>query len=357
MPSTDRVLGVQLHGGSTAAELESAGLDPGDVLDFSVNVNPYGPAPSVAAAARRAALERYPDPTAAPLRDALGRELGLAPERIVVGSGSVELLWTLARALVGPRDTVFSVEPTFSEMRAAARAIGAGVAYWRAPVSAGFRVDMQAVAEAAGAADARLVYLCSPNNPTGTFVSARDVAALAAALPGAIVVLDQAFLSLSSHAPELLARLPPSVVCLRSMTKDHAIPGVRLGYLIATPELAAAVEAQRPPWTVSASAQAAGLAALSEGPFIAATRERLLADREALISELKAIGLAPLPSVTTFILVPVPDAARLRARLLRRGILIRDCSSFGLPGYVRLAARPAPERLRLVAALREELSC
>jgi histidinol-phosphate aminotransferase len=308
-------------------------------------------------AARAASIERYPDPNAGPLREALGRRLDVAPERIVVGNGSVELLWALARAHLGRGDTAFVVGPTFSELPAAARAIGAAVREWRAAPSNGFAVDLGAVAAAARAARARVVYLCSPNNPTGTHVPAEAVAELASALPGVLVVLDQAFLSLSPHWHEVAAVLPPSVVRLRSMTKDNAIPGLRLGYLLATPEVAAAVETQRPPWTISAPAQAAGLAALEEERFLKESRERLLADRDALATELLAIGLEPLPSATTYLLVPVPDAGALRARVLGHGVMIRDCTSFGLPRHIRLAARPPQDRRRLIAALREELEC
>jgi histidinol-phosphate/aromatic aminotransferase/cobyric acid decarboxylase-like protein len=228
---------------------------------------------------------------------------------------------------------------------------------WRAEASTRFAVDLGAVIAEARPVNPRLLYLCSPNNPTGTHVAPEVVAELAAALPGATVVLDQAFLSLSPSWRERGAELPPSVVCLRSMTKDHAIPGLRLGYLLATPQIAAAVEAQRPPWTVSGPAQSAGLAALDAEAFVAECRESLLADRDALSAELRAIGLDPLPSATTFLLVPVENAGALRARLLPYGIMVRDCTSFGLPGYIRVAARPVPDRRRLVAALREVLGC
>jgi histidinol-phosphate/aromatic aminotransferase/cobyric acid decarboxylase-like protein len=355
--SADGQLLPQLHGGLIAAELAGFGLDPGSVVDFSVNVNPYGPAPLVAEAARHAEIGRYPEPTAGPLRDAIALRLGVARKRIVVGSGSAELLWALARATLARGDTAFVVGPTFSEINQAAGAVGAEVRQWRAEASTGFAVNLGAVVTATRSARARLLYLCSPNNPTGAHVPVEAIAEAAAALPGVVVALDQAFLSLSPRWKELAAELPPSVVCLRSMTKDHAIPGLRLGYLLSTPEIAGAVEAQRPPWTVSAPAHAAGLAALQSDAFLAESRDRLLADRDALATELRAIGLAPSSSATVFLLVPVPDASALRARLLRRGLLVRDCTSFGLSGYIRLGARPEPDRRRLVAALREDLGC
>jgi histidinol-phosphate/aromatic aminotransferase/cobyric acid decarboxylase-like protein len=160
---------------------------------------------------------------------------------------------------------------------------------------------------------------------------------------------------LSEHHREAFAPLPANVIRVRSLTKDHAIPGLRLGYLVAPAATAARLEASRPAWSTSAVAQAAGLAAVGEESFIAECRERLLDARRALAGAVAALGLPVVPSATGFFLASVGDAAGLRARLLRRRVLVRDCASFGLPAYVRLAARPAADRERLLEALGEEL--
>jgi len=354
---TPAAAALRAHGGLLAAELAALGIDPDGIVDFSVNVNPYGPAPAVVEAGRRAAFDRYPDPTAWPLRQAIARRIEVSPDRIVVGNGAADLFWTLARVLLREGDPVQIVGPTFAELPAAARAVGCAVTEWCARPEDGFAVDLAEVARLAQTARPRLLYLCAPNNPTGIHVCADAVAELAAALPGVTILLDQAFLGLSPFYRELAAPLPPSVVCVRSMTKDHAIPGLRLGYLVASAALASALESGHPPWMVSGPAQAAGLAALDEDAFTASCRVRLLRDRDALADTLRALGLAPVPSATTFFLLPVRDPSTLRTRLLRRGVLVRDCTSFGLPGYIRLAARPAPDRARLVAALRAELPC
>ncbi|HET9551539.1 MAG TPA: aminotransferase class I/II-fold pyridoxal phosphate-dependent enzyme, partial [Anaeromyxobacteraceae bacterium] len=113
--------------------------------------------------------------------------------------------------------------------------------------------------------------------------------------------------------------------------------------------------ASRPAWSTSAPAQAAALAALDEEPFVAESRERLRQDREALAEGLRALGLRPLPSVAPYLAFEAPEAVALRARLMRHGLLVRDCASFGLPGWLRVAARPAAERERLLAALAKEM--
>jgi histidinol-phosphate/aromatic aminotransferase/cobyric acid decarboxylase-like protein len=348
---------LRSHGGLIGEEIAALELDPADIVDFSVNVNPYGPSSAVLEAARTAAFDRYPDPTAWPLRRAIARRNDVHPEQIVVGSGAADLFWTLARVLVRPGERALVVGPTFAEFPAAVKAAGGQVLEWRADAARAFAVNPGAIANQARLAESRFIYLCAPNNPTGVHVPVEEVCELASALSDVTVVLDQAFLGLSTQHAEVATALPASVICVRSMTKDHAIPGLRLGYLIAAPALAARIEAGRPPWMVNAPAQAAGLAALAEDTFVASCRTRLLADRDSLAYALRELGWSPLPSETTFFMVPVSDPTGLRLRLLKRGLLIRDCTSFGLPGHIRLAARPAPDRARLVAALREETAC
>ena len=346
----------RVHGGPVVEQLRRLGLDREQVVDFSVNLNPYGPAPAMRAAIRAARVEVYPDSTGSEARAALAAVCGVAPERIVLGNGGADLLWTLARLLLAAGQTALLVEPTFSELRAAAAAARARVVEWRASPERGFAVDLDAVAALARAQRATVLYLCAPNNPTGAPVRARALRDFAAALPEVTIVLDQAFLSLSEHAADAAVDPPDNVVRVRSLTKEHAIPGVRIGYLIATRALAAAVESARPAWTTGAAAQAAALAACGLAAFVDQSCARLLDDRRALARDLRALDLKPVPSAATFQIVRVADAARVaRALLARHQVLVRDCASFGLPDYLRLAARPAPDRARLRAALAAEL--
>jgi histidinol-phosphate aminotransferase len=347
------------HGGLIAEELARLGLRAADIVDFSVNVNPYGPAPAVLAAARAAPIDRYPDPSATELRQAIGRAHELAPDAVVVGNGAADLLWTLARALCRPRDAVLIVEPTFAEFRSAAASMGAEILEWRASPARNFTPDLDEVERLLTRSGARVLYICTPGSPSGSHVPLADVAALASRQPRVTVVLDQAFVTLSEHHADEAGAVPPNVVRVRSLTKDHAIPGLRLGYLLAPAAFARRIEASRPPWTTSAVAQAAGLAALQEGAFIDESRRRLLADRRALHDELTSLGLPPVPSCTGFVLLPLEstgqDAQQMRTRLLGRRILVRSCASFGLPRHIRIAARPAADRDKLHGALRAAL--
>jgi len=350
-----RTAGPRVHGGALAGELAALGVDPREVLDFSVNVNPYGPCPAVVEAIRTAPVHLYPDPAATSVREAVAARTGVSVERIVFGSGAADLLWTIVRVLLANGGRAMVVEPAFSEFRAAAEATGASVCAWRASPEQRLAVDLAAVACAAQRAGVDVIYLCAPTTPAGVAVPLAGVAELARRFPEMVVLLDESFLSLSDQSAEAGLPMPLNVVRVRSMTKEHAIPGLRAGYLLAPPALARAVEASRPAWSSSSVAQAAAMAALAADEFVASSRERLRQDREAVAGDLTALGLTPIPSVAPYIVFPAVDAAGLRSKLLTHRILVRDCASFGLPGFVRVAARPAPERVRLTAALEKEL--
>jgi histidinol-phosphate aminotransferase len=346
----------RIHGGPQDDEIRSLGIDLAQLLDFSVNTNPYGPCPAVVESIRAAAIDRYPDPTGRSVREAMAQLLGLSPDEIALGNGAAELLWTLVRALLHPGAPALVVEPTFCEFRAAASAVGAQVFEYRAHEADQFLIDLDAVARMIRTHEVQVVYLCLPNTPTGVVLPAVDVATWAEAHPQTVVILDQSFLSLCERFEDADIHMPPNVVRVRSLTKDHAIPGVRVGYIVATPEIVARVEEQRPAWSTSSISQAAALVACREHRFVEQSRRKLLADRTRMISRLRGLDLSPLESTTPFFLVRVAEATELRMRLLaRHHILVRDCASFDMPDFIRLAARPEPDCERLVAALKEEL--
>jgi histidinol-phosphate aminotransferase len=225
----------------------------------------------------------------------------------------------------------------------------------RAGSDRGFAADIDAIESLALANDASVIYLASPNTPVGTRVPVERIAALAERLSKTTIVLDQAFVSLSDHPGDEKVAVPENVIRVRSLTKDHALAGLRLGYLLASTELAGRIEARRPPWMTSSIAEAAGIAAVRANLFVEETRALLRADRDELAAGLREIGLEPLPSTACFLTFGVRNSAVLRRRMLLKGILVRDCTSFGMPGFVRVAARPKADREKLLAALAEEL--
>jgi histidinol-phosphate/aromatic aminotransferase/cobyric acid decarboxylase-like protein len=345
-----------VHGGAYHDLLTRLGVSADALIDFSVNTNPYGPCAAVRTAVAQAAYDRYPDPHGEALRLRLAELTEVEPERLVIGNGAADLLWTLARCLVGRRTPVLVVEPTFCEFRAACALQTDTLLGWQAAPERDFRVDLSAVSAMITARRIEVVYLCSPNSPTGRYTPAAAVGELAREHPQVSIVLDEAFLSLSRFHADLAVTLPDNVVRVRSMTKDHAIPGLRIGYVLARTQLARQLQAHRPSWSINSLALAAAMAACDQSAFVAQSRERILADEAELRAALHGIGLSPVPSDTLFSLVPVNDAARLRERLLSHRILVRDCSSYGLHGFIRLCARPRSDVERLIDALKQELT-
>jgi histidinol-phosphate/aromatic aminotransferase/cobyric acid decarboxylase-like protein len=344
-----------VHGGVDLRELARLGIAAGELLDLSVNVNPLGPHPSVVQAVRQAALDRYPDPEAALARAALARSEDIDPARVLVGHGSAELLWTLVATLAGGSRPLLVTAPTFSEPEAAAHA-------WRVPVVSvrsrerdHFALDPNALARAIREHNPGAVYLCQPNNPEGGALSHLALRALFEAHPQQLFILDQAFLSLSMRHDEQRLRYGDNVVLVRSLTKDHALPGLRVGYVLAAPDRIADLAARRPSWMVSAPAQAAIVAACEQSDHVRAARTFWLNAKAALAEGCANLGMAVVPSLTPYFLIRVEDAEGLRQRLLlRHRVLVRSCASFGLPHHVRVAGCAPAERARFLGALQEE---
>ncbi len=344
---------IQQHGGVDREELTRLGLQAGQVLDFSTNMNPLGLSPKVAEALARVDPSSYPDPSCAALRKGIAEACGVSPEHVLAGNGSTELVHLAARAFLRSQDTVAIFTPTFGEYQRAAEAVGARVVAIPAPEPGSFRWDVERASQRMKTLKPRLVFLCNPNNPTGVYLSQAELVHLLDSLGDAILVVDEAYLSFVD-APwrcEDLAQAHDNVIVVRSMTKAWGMPGVRLGYALASQERIQAMARQQPTWSVSAYAQAAGLAALGDTTHVEQGRKLAREAMAYLERELAALGLRAQPTSANFMLVHVGDAAAVRAALLRRGVNVRDCTSFGLPAYIRVVARPIPECERLLAAM------
>ena len=333
----------------------SAPPSAGALLDFSVSSNPLGPAPRVVAAARAAAIGRYPESESATLRAAIADRLELPPERVVVGNGSAELIWLIALAFLERGDRALVVGPTFSEYERAARLMGAAVTEYRAGSGDEYRPDVRAVCQTILAAQPRVTFVCNPNNPTGSYLTREECETLLAVTKG-LLVLDEAYVAFAESAWDVRPLLRDDrLVVLRSMTKDHGLPGLRLGYALGSPATVQALQWAQPPWSVNAVAQAAGLAALAEDDHVARGRATALLGKAHLAAGLRALAGGVVPSAANFFLVDTAEAASLTSMLRREGVYVRDCTSFGLPRHIRLAARPRHECDALLAAFRRVL--
>ncbi|MBI2911280.1 MAG: histidinol-phosphate aminotransferase family protein [Chloroflexi bacterium] len=334
------------HGGAVPPDWKSEG--PVRWFDFSVNTNPLGAPPGLTRLLTRSLLERYPEPDGWSARKALAAHLGLLPQQIVLGNGSVELIRLVAQAFLGPTDIAVIPVPAFGEYVPACQIAGARVVPVTLEEEDGFQIEPDRLVDAARRADARVLFLCNPNNPTGQLLPRGAVALLLSSLPESVVFVDEAYMSFAPdgwRSEDLLAA--GNIVILRSLTKDWGLPGLRLGYALAPAPLADGLNRIRPPWNVNGLAQAAVPYLLGRQGHVDTGVELALAARDYLRAGFAALGYRVLPTDAHFFLVKVASATEFTRRLWRRGFLVRDCTSFGLPQYVRIA----PQRLSACRAL------
>ncbi len=326
----------------------------GIVLDFSSNINPFGPSPRVWEAMRDVVIGQHPDPHAAPLREFLAAHESVSTARLLVGNGSVELIYALAIAFVRPGDPVLVVAPTFGEYTTAARIMGAQVQEFRLHSENDFALDVDELLVKVRQVRPRLLFLCSPNNPTSTYVAEQDVKRILSGCPDTLFVLDEAFLRFLTDAwcSNGLSEYE-NLLILRSLTKDYALTGLRVGYALASASIIRALEKVQPPWSVNSFAQAASIAAVSDETFFRDSLRKLFLARNDFAQRLVEIGLPPLSMRMTFFLVPVPSATELTRRLGERNLRVRDCTSFGLPQHIRIATRSVDENNVLISALQD----
>ncbi|MFB0546142.1 MAG: histidinol-phosphate transaminase, partial [Anaerolineae bacterium] len=231
-----------VHGGLNYVELERWGLKPEEIIDFSVNINPFGPSPRAPAALAKARLDRYPDSQAVFLRRRLAEVNGLDPENIIVGNGTTEIIRLLALTYLRPGDGVLIVGPTFGEYRVASQLMGARIVTYTAPKECAFWPDISEITSLIQRESPRLIFLCNPNNPTGVYLKRREVEDILAACRGSLPVLDEAYRAFVTGAWSSASLIKGgSLIILRSMTKDHALAGLRLGYALGDAEVVASL--------------------------------------------------------------------------------------------------------------------
>ncbi|MDB5082577.1 MAG: histidinol-phosphate aminotransferase family protein [Chloroflexi bacterium] len=353
-----------VHGALDFSELEKLGLAPAEIIDFSVNSNPYGPSPLARAALITINIERYPDRECLDLRRAILTydipDAALSLNEILCGNGTAELIWATARAFLRPGSKAAIVGPTFGEYRQASQVAGARVVEFRSQASAQFRPDLTALLNWLEEEAPDLLWFCNPNNPTGYILPEPQLRRLEAfcRVNRITLVLDEAYQrfvvgnSPFSGLDFIAEEDPAGLVVLRSLTKDYALAGLRLGYAASNAPALVLIASQLPSWNVSAPAQVVGAAALQDQAYLHRTLAALKAERAEFFTAIERAGLEFIPSDTHYGLVKVGDARETRRRLLEEKLLVRDCTSFGLPGYIRVATRPRAEWERLVKALK-----
>ncbi|HAY21630.1 MAG TPA: threonine-phosphate decarboxylase [Desulfobacterales bacterium] len=335
------------------------------LIDFSANMNPLGPPPSVwrALTEHLPDIVHYPDPYARELCQALAEHLNISPANLILGNGSVELIYLLPRLASFKRAALPA--PGFSEYDYAVRLTSTQCTYlYQTPPDYSWDLDRLKTAVAEGG----LIFLCNPNNPTGALLSRDALNDLLEVLPSsALLIMDEAFIDFVDRAEEITlipqAIKDPRLLVLGSLTKFFSLPGLRLGYLVGSPDLINRLASLLPPWNINMLAQVAGVASLQDKEFIVRSRTFMTQTRQQLYELLADIpGLNPLPPTANFIfchLSPeLPNAPKVVELMGQRGFLLRDCSNYrGLDDHcLRLAVRRQEDNLAMAAALREVMA-
>jgi threonine-phosphate decarboxylase len=320
----------EVHGGTGKLQHEKTQKK---VLDFSASTNPFAPLfewhcdPEL--------LAYYPDDRYTRLKICIASAFNRSPEEICVGNGSIELIRVFCSvALKGNKKCFFTQSPTFGEYEMSARLAGAG------------RVNIPQKADVS--------FICNPNNPTGILQQKPEMNHHLESMKshGGLLFCDEAFIELADPAQSMVDVRDPDLFVLHSLTKSFSIPGIRFGYGFGDPELIEKIEITRPPWSVNAFAEAYALEAFRHLGELSASRAAIARERTWLATEIDTLGLHCNPSSANFLLIECGwDVVPFCTALAKRDILVRDCTSFGLPTFIRVAVRTREENRVLTEAL------
>lgn len=352
------------HGGNVYATTRKNGGSFNEILDFSANINPLGLSEKIRQSLEESleSVIHYPDADAHALKQAISQFYHVDSERITIGNGAVELMYVLCH-MINPK-RVLVTAPTFSEYESAARASGATVEYFYLNEKYGFAIDLDAIAKQL--VDIDIVFICNPNNPTGTLASNQQLEQLivTAKSQNTYVVVDESFIDFLPDAPlytcrSLLAQYD-NLIILHSLTKFYAIPGLRLGFSLANPTLTLLLHKGKDPWNVNTLAQNAGVVALGDTGYQTASIEYIQEAKKDLYNKLLVVkGLKPYFPSVNFILVNSKEtlltAAQLVEYMTTYNILIRNCDNYpGLSSdYFRVAVKKSEQNTLLVNALQK----
>jgi len=302
------------------------------VLDFSASVNPHPP--RFDWECNPESLSYYPDNNYTQLKELIAKTFHRDIDEICVGNGSIEIIRVFSSVALSGNKRYSIENPTFGEYELSARLAGA------TPADSIHKADVS--------------FICNPNNPTGTIHTRNEMLTVLDTVSsgGGLLFADEAFIELSDPKQSLANVKNDHLFVLRSLTKSFAVPGIRFGYGFGDPDLVNKIEIARPPWSVNAYAEAFALQAFRHMDELSASRTFIAQERDWLSSQLNAIGLSCQPSSANYLLVETwRNATTLATRLETFGILVRDCTSFGLPTCIRIAVRTRKENQILIEAL------
>ncbi len=326
------------------------GLPAGQIVKLDGNENPYGPSSRVLKAlAECHGYNIYPDPEQRRLRAALAEYTGLGPEHLIAGAGSDELIDLVTRMFVAPNEAILNFPPTFGMYAFSAEVQGARVV--NLPRRADFTLKLDGFAEQAR--KARLIFVVSPNNPTGTALAQEELGVLLDA--GRPVVVDEAYAEFAGESYLGLVALYPNLMVLRTMSKWAGLAGMRVGYMAASPEIIDVALKAKQPYSVSVPAEVAAIESIADREYLMTNVGRMVEERGRLAAALSALpGFEVVPSRANFLLCRLSgiDAKSLRDRLAARGIMIRYFDTPLLQNYIRISVGLPEHTARLIEELK-----
>jgi histidinol-phosphate aminotransferase len=329
-------------------------------IKLASNENPLGPSPKAIQAIDTClqSLHRYPEGSGYALVAKLARNLGLAPENIVLGNGSDEIIAMLTRALLKPQDEAILPQPSFLMYEIMVRSVGAAPVF--VPLDDGLGIDLDAMARRVTPAT-RMIFLCNPNNPTGTIFSADTFEKFLGRLPPeVIVVVDEAYIEFVTD-PQCARGTDyldadRAVATLRTFSKAYGLAGLRIGYGIMPTALSGILHRIRQPFNASSPAQAGAVAALDDAAFLQKTIRLVHAGLRYLSQSLDRLGIAHFPTQSNFFLIDVQrDADDVFKQMLAEGVIVRSMTAYGYPQYIRINVGLPEENERFVKALAKVL--
>lgn len=327
------------------------------VIKLASNENPYPPSPKVLAAMTKAlvSVNRYPDGGCVALRKALAKFLKVGEDQLIFGNGSDEVIVLSVKAFVNEGDEVIIAKPSFLVYDIAARLAGARV---HAVPLVNFKYDLEAM-KAKLSAKTKIVFIGNPDNPAGTYINLKQLEGfIKAASANTLIFIDEAYFEYV-HAldyPDSLALITkyPNLMVTRTFSKMYGLAGLRVGYGIARPEIIDTLNRLREPFNVNSVAQAAAVAVLKDQSYYKKIAKDVEVERQYLYRSLTELNIKYEESCTNFILVYVGgDSTKVAGALLKKGVIIRDMSVWGLKGYIRVSIGNSSENKRFIKSLHQ----
>jgi histidinol-phosphate aminotransferase len=331
------------------------GLNPEDIIKLASNESPLGVSPKAVRAMKKACAEmhRYPDGGAYYLRQKISKHYGFPPDHFIFGCGSNEIIEFIGHSFLYPGVSAVMSEKAFVIYKIICGMFGADAV--EVPMK-GLTHNLKAMLKAIRP-DTRVIFVCNPNNPTGTMVKEKEVAAFMKKVPeNILVVFDEAYAEITyKKMPDTLSyvRENRNVIVLRSFSKAYGLAGLRVGYGIAKPEIIQALEKPRQPFNVNSMAQIAAAAALDDHGFVRRSRRTYKNGAALIMKACSEMGLVFEPPVANFILIKVGNGFEVFNELQKKGVIVRPMAPYNLPEWIRISIGTEAENMKFLTALKE----